>query len=173
MIYQFEDRVPVLPDEYYVAESATVIGDVTLGEQASIWCGAVLRGDLEPIIVGSRSNIQDNSVAHTSSGFPVVLGDDVTVGHNVTLHGCTVGNNCLIGMGAILLDGGEIGDNCIVAAGALVTEGQKIPGGSLVMRAPARVVRDLSEDEIASIRNFADIYVNLQARYAKSDIKPL
>ena len=169
MIYRFEGREPSLPEEYYVDPSATVIGDVTLGEQSSVWCGAVLRGDIEPIVIGARSNIQDNSVVHTSRGRPVILGDDVTVGHQVTLHGCKVGNTCLIGMGATLLDGCEIGDNCMVAAGALVTEGQKVPTGFLVMRAPARVVRELSDDEIARVRTFADRYVELQARYNVSD----
>lgn len=165
MIYQFEEREPELSDSGYVADSASVIGAVTLGEQSSIWFGAVLRGDLEPIVVGDRSNIQDNSVAHTSQGFPVILGEGVTVGHRVTLHGCTVGDNCLIGMGATLLDGCEIGENCIVGAGALVKQGQKIPAGSLAVGAPARVVRSLTAEDIASIENYSAIYVDLQARY--------
>lgn len=173
MMYQFENRKPALPEEYYVDASAVMIGDVVLGEQSSIWCGAVLRGDIEPILVGARSNIQDNSVAHTSEEYPVVLGDDVTVGHNVTLHGCNVGSNCLIGMGATLLDGSEVGDNCIVGAGALVKEGQKIPAGSLAVGSPARVIRALSEDDFKHIRHFADRYVDLQARYAKEGLKPL
>ncbi|MBT8046332.1 MAG: gamma carbonic anhydrase family protein, partial [Pontiella sp.] len=149
MIYQFEDRVPALPDEYYVADSATVIGDVTLHNQSSVWFGAVLRGDIEPIVVGERSNIQDNSVAHTSRNQPVMIGDDVTVGHKVMLHGCTVGNNCLIGMGAILLDGCEIGDNCIIGAGSLVGQKRKIPAGSLAIGTPAKVIRRLSEEDVS------------------------
>ncbi len=173
MIYQFEDRAPSLPEEYYVAENATVIGDVSLGEQSSIWCGAVLRGDIEPIIVGARSNIQDNSVAHTSRGQPVVLGEDVTVGHKVTLHGCKVGNNCLIGMGAILLDGCEIGDNCIIGAGALVAQHRKIPAGSLAVGSPGRVIRKLSQEDFSAIRSFAERYVALQARYRNGALKPL
>ena len=173
MIYQFEDHAPSLPEEYYVADSASVIGAVTLHNQASIWFGAVLRGDIEPIIVGERSNIQDNSVAHTSRNQPVILGDDVTVGHKVTLHGCTVGNNCLIGMGAILLDGCEIGDNCIIGAGSIIGMGKKIPPGSLAVGSPARVIRTLSEEDMINIRGFATRYVALQARYRAGALKPV
>jgi carbonic anhydrase/acetyltransferase-like protein (isoleucine patch superfamily) len=171
MIYQFEDRVPSLPEEFYVADSASVIGDVTLRNQASIWFGAVLRGDIEPIIVGERSNIQDNSVAHTSRNQPVILGDDVTVGHKVTLHGCTIGNNCLIGMGSILLDGCEIGDNCIIGAGSIIGMGKKIPPGSLAVGSPARVIRKLGEEDLVNIRGFAARYVALQIRYRAGALK--
>ncbi|WP_372807173.1 gamma carbonic anhydrase family protein, partial [Pontiella sp.] len=171
MIYRFEDRVPTLPTEYYVADSATLIGDVVLGEQASIWFGAVLRGDIEPIVVGKRSNIQDNSVAHTGKDAPTILGDDVTVGHQVTLHGCKVGNNCLIGMGAILLDGCEIGDNCIVGAGSLVGQGRVIPPGSLAIGSPARVIRTLSDGDIAKIRSYAARYVDKMNRYRNGAMK--
>ena len=171
MIYHFEDQEPSLPEEYYVADSASVIGAVTLHNQASIWFGAVLRGDIEPIIVGERSNIQDNSVAHTSRNQPVILGDDVTVGHKVTLHGCRVGNNCLIGMGAILLDGCEIGDNCIIGAGSIIGMGKKIPPGSLAVGSPARVIRTLSEEDLDHIRGFAARYVTLQTRYRAGALK--
>ncbi len=167
MIYQFEEHIPTLPEEYYVADTASVIGNVTLGNQSSIWFGVVLRGDIEPIRIGARSNIQDNSVAHTSNGLPVVVGDDVTVGHNVTLHGCTVGNNCLIGMGAILLDGSTVGDNCIVGAGALVKQGQEIPAGSMAVGSPARVIRRLSAEEIENLKGSAERYVDLLKRYNK------
>jgi carbonic anhydrase/acetyltransferase-like protein (isoleucine patch superfamily) len=165
MIYEFKGRRPVLPEEYYVADSASVIGDVVLGNQSSIWFGAVLRGDIEPITVGERSNIQDNSVAHTGKGKPVVIGTDTTVGHKVMLHACTVGNNCLIGMGAILLDGCCIGDNCIVGAGALIKQNQVIPDGSLAVGAPARVIRKLSDDEISNVRKYSERYVILQKEY--------
>lgn len=165
MIYKFEDRSPSLPEEYYVADSAAVIGDVILGHQSSVWFGAVLRGDIEPITLGERSNIQDNSVAHTSRGKPVVIGNDTTVGHKVMLHACTVGNNCLIGMGAILLDGCEVGDNCLIGAGSLVKQNQKIPAGSLVVGAPARAIRKLSDEEISDVRKYAERYVALQTRY--------
>lgn len=173
MIYRFEDHTPSLPKKYYVADSASVIGNVILHNQASIWFGAVLRGDIEPITLGERSNIQDNSVAHTGLGHPVIVGNDVTVGHQVTLHGCTVGNNCLIGMGAILLDGCEIGDNCIVGAGALVKQNQKVPCGSLAVGSPARVIRKLSAEEISDIREYAERYVALQARYQNGGITPV
>jgi carbonic anhydrase/acetyltransferase-like protein (isoleucine patch superfamily) len=171
MIYRFNDREPSLPAEYYVADNATVIGDVVLGEQSSIWFGAVLRGDIEPIIVGARSNIQDNSVAHTGKGAPTILGEDVTVGHKVTLHGCTIGNNCLIGMGSILLDGCEIGDNCIIGAGSIVAQNRKIPAGSLALGSPARVIRSLSEADIANIRTYADRYVIKMQQYRNGALK--
>ena len=156
-----------------MADSASVIGAVTLHNQASIWFGAVLRGDIEPIIVGERSNIQDNSVAHTSRNQPVILGDDVTVGHKVTLHGCRVGNNCLIGMGAILLDGCEIGDNCIIGAGSIIGMGKKIPPGSLAVGSPARVIRKLGEEDLDHIHGFAARYVALQTRYRAGALKPV
>ena len=173
MIYTFEDRVPSLPEEYYVAENATVIGDVVLGEQSSIWFGAVLRGDIEPIIVGARSNIQDNSVAHTGRGAPTLLGDDVTVGHNVTLHGCKIGNNCLIGMGSILLDGCEIGDNCIIGAGSIVAQNRIIPAGSLAVGSPARVIRSLSEEAVSNVRMYAVRYVEKMNQYRNGALKPI
>ncbi|HEY5621486.1 MAG TPA: gamma carbonic anhydrase family protein [Pontiella sp.] len=173
MIYRFKDREPSLPEEYYVADSASVIGDVVLGSQSSIWFGTVLRGDIEPIIIGDRSNIQDNSVAHTSRNQPVVLGDDVTVGHKVTLHGCRIGNNCLIGMGSILLDGCEIGDNCIIGAGSLVGQNRRIPAGSLAVGTPARVIRTLSEDAIADIRKYAERYIVKMIQYRNGGLTPL
>lgn len=173
MIYQFEDRIPFLPEEYYVADSAELIGDVRLGNQSSVWFGTVLRGDIEPIIVGERSNIQDNSVAHTSRNHPVILGDDVTVGHKVIMHGCTVGNNCLIGMGAILLDGCEVGENCIIGAGSMVGQGRKIAPGSLAVGTPAKVIRTLSEEDISNIRKYAERYVALHARYSNGALKRL
>lgn len=172
MIYTFEDREPSLPVAYFVADSAEVIGDVVLHEKTSIWFGAVLRGDIEPIIVGERSNIQDNSVAHTSKGNPVVLGSDVTVGHKVTLHGCKVGNNCLIGMGAILLDGCEIGDNCMVGAGSLVSVNKKIPAGSLVVGTPARVIRKLTDEDIAAVGRYAERYLIKMDQYRNGALKP-
>lgn len=173
MIYAYNERIPAIDESSYVAENATVIGDVVLGAQASVWFGVVLRGDIEPIQVGARSNIQDNSVAHTSNGYPVILGDDVTVGHKVTLHGCKIGNNCLIGMGAILLDGCEIGDNCFIGAGALVKQGQKIPDGSLVVGSPARVIRKLTQDDFKNIRRFSNRYVELVEAYTNGALRPI
>ena len=165
MILKFANRLPRLAEGSFVAPTATVVGDVALGEQSSVWFGAVLRGDIEPIVIGERSNIQDNSVAHTSRGFPVRVGRGATVGHRVTLHGCTVGDHCLVGMGAILLDGCEVGDHCLVGAGALVKQGQRIPPGHLAVGAPARAIRKLSEEEISNLREYAERYVALQARY--------
>jgi carbonic anhydrase/acetyltransferase-like protein (isoleucine patch superfamily) len=173
MIYPFEDHIPSLPEEYYVAENASVIGNVILKNQSSIWFGTVLRGDIEPITIGKRSNIQDNSVAHTGLGHPVVIGNNTTVGHKVMLHACTVGNNCLIGMGSILLDGCEIGDNCLIGAGSLVKQNQKIPAGSLAVGSPARVIRKLTPDDITDIRGYADRYVALQTRYRNGGMEPL
>ena len=173
MIYQYEERVPELPEEYFVAENATLIGDVVLGRQSSIWFGAVLRGDIEPVVIGARSNIQDNSVAHTGTGHPTVIGDGVTVGHQVVLHGCRVGNNCLIGMGSILLDGCEIGDNCIIGAGSLVAPGRSIEAGSMVVGRPARGIRRLTEAEIADIGRYADRYVENMRRYSGGMLRPL
>ncbi len=171
MIYRFENHTPALPEEYHVSESASVIGHVFLHNQSSVWFGAVLRGDIEPITLGERSNIQDNSVVHTGREHPVVVGSDVTVGHNVTLHGCTIGNNCLIGMGAILLDGCKIGDNCIVGAGSVVGQNRKIPSGSLAIGTPARVIRKLPEEEIFNIRAYAERYVALQKRYQNGGLE--
>ena len=165
MIFPFENQKPVLAADSFVAETAVLIGNVTLNNQASVWFGAVLRGDIEPIIVGARSNIQDNSVAHTSHGNPVVLGDDVSVGHIVNLHGCTVGNNCIIGMGVTLLDGCEIGDNCIIGANSLIPPRKKIPAGSLVMGSPGKVVRALSDEEIADITHNAEHYTDNYKKY--------
>jgi carbonic anhydrase/acetyltransferase-like protein (isoleucine patch superfamily) len=173
MIYKFEDHIPSLPEEYYVAENASVIGNVILKNQSSIWFGTVLRGDIEPITIGERSNIQDNSVAHTGLGHPVVIGNDTTVGHKVMLHACTVGNNCLIGMGSILLDGCEVGNNCLIGAGSLVKQNQKIPEGSLAVGSPARVIRKLTPDEITDIRGYADRYVALQQRYSNNALHPV
>lgn len=172
MIYQYEDIQPSLPQEYYVADNATVIGDVVLKNQASVWFGTVLRGDIEPIILGARSNIQDNSVAHTGKGAPTIIGDDVTVGHKVTLHGCTIGNNCLIGMGSILLDGCEIGDNCIIGAGSIIAQGKKVPSGSLAVGSPARVIRKLTEEDFVNIRSYAERYVENMRRYLGGIMKP-
>lgn len=168
MIYPFENQKPTLPNDGFVAENASIIGRVCLKEQTSIWFGAVLRGDIEPIEIGERSNIQDNSVVHTSEGAPVKIGHDVSVGHLVNLHGCTVGNCCIIGMGATLLDGCIIGDNCIVGANSLVAPGKVFPPGSLVIGAPARVARALTDEEIAGISANAAHYLDCYPKYTAS-----
>lgn len=165
MIYSFEDQTPKQDPDCFIAETAVVIGNVTLKNQSSIWFGAVLRGDIEPIEIGERTNIQDNSVVHTKHDAPVKIGNDVSVGHLVNLHGCTVGNNCVIGMGATLLDGCVIGDNCIIGANTLIPPNKTIPAGSLVIGSPGRIARPLTEEEIAGIKENADHYVQCYPKY--------
>lgn len=152
-------RSPEISDSAYVAPGATIIGDVTLGEQASVWPGCVLRGDINSIRIGDRSNVQDGTVVHLSDDYGVVVGDDVTIGHLAIIHACTIGNECLIGMGAVIMDGVEIGANCIVGARALVTPGTRIPPGSVVVGSPAKVTRPLSDEEQAGIGRWAAKYV--------------
>lgn len=167
-VYALGAHTPDLPaaGDFWIAPTAAVIGRVVLKTDASIWYGATLRGDNDPIIIGERSNIQDGSVIHTDLGSPVIVGDDVTVGHKVILHSCTVGNNSLIGMGAILLSNCVIGANCLIGAGALITENKVIPDGSLVVGSPGRVVRSLTEAEIARITASAAGYVANWRRHA-------
>ena len=150
-IYQFNDFKPTLAERTYVAPTAVLVGQVVLKAGANVWFGAVLRGDNEPITVGENSNIQENSVLHTDAGAPLSIGANVTVGHSVTLHGCTICDNSLIGMGAIVLNHATIGANSIVGAGALVTEGKTYPEGVLLVGSPAKVLRTLTEEEIARL----------------------
>ena len=145
--------------KFYVAPSADIVGDVTLGENSSVWYQAVIRGDSGPIVIGDNSNVQDGTVIHTGENCPVTVGDYVSIGHRAIIHGCTINDNCVIGMGAILLNGCVIGKNCMVGAGALVTQGTVIPDGSLVIGFPAKVKRPLTEDELLSLRKNADVYV--------------
>jgi carbonic anhydrase/acetyltransferase-like protein (isoleucine patch superfamily) len=160
MIHPFKDTKPQIHSSAWVTESAQVIGDVVIGEESSVWFNAVIRGDVNYIRIGKRTNIQDGCVLHVARRtLPLVIGDEVTVGHNVTLHACTIGNRCLIGMGAVVMDGAEVGENCIVGAGSLVTPGTKIPPGSMVMGSPARVKRSLTEEESRKIRDSAAHYV--------------
>ncbi len=156
---------PRLHPTAYVAFNATVIGDVTLAEESSVWYGAVLRGDINRIIVGARSNIQDCAVIHLANDFPAIVGERVTVGHSAIVHACTVDDEVLVGMGAIILDGAEIGARSIIGANALVTAGTKIPAGSLVLGSPAKVVRRLSRDEQANIKTWALKYVETAKRF--------
>ena len=144
---------------YYVAEGAVIKGNITIGEDSGIWYNATIRGDSNPIAIGSRTNVQDNAVVHVSSGYPVSIGNDVTIGHGAIVHGCTVGSNTLIGMGAIILNGAVVGKNSMVAAGALVTSNTVIPDGALYMGNPAKFRRMLSDEEIAANRENAKHYV--------------
>jgi carbonic anhydrase/acetyltransferase-like protein (isoleucine patch superfamily) len=168
-IYELDGQAPELPGvgEYYVADTAVLIGRVRLKREASVWFGAVLRGDNEWIELGERSQIQDNATLHTDPGFPLVIGSNCVIGHNVILHGCIVGDDSLIGMGAIMLNGAKVGRNCLVGAGALVTEGKTFPDNSLIVGAPARVIRSLDEKAAQMIRGGADIYVRRWKHYAK------
>lgn len=149
----------------FVAKGATVEGDVTLGENASVWFSCVLRGDIQSISVGANSNVQDGSVVHIADQYPTHIGEWVTIGHRAVVHACRIGNEVLVGMGAIILDGAEIGDQCIIGAGALVTQRKKIPAGSLVLGSPATVVRELTPEERADIRGWAERYVALSRAY--------
>lgn len=149
----------------FIADGAKVIGDVEISKNGSVWFNAVIRADSASVKIGECSNVQDNAVIHTSKDFGVQIGDNVTVGHGAIVHGCTVGNNVMIGMGAIVLDGAVIGENTIIGAGALVTQGKVIPSGSLAFGNPAKVVRNLSDEEIRSITNNAIAYVNKANNY--------
>lgn len=167
-IYSLDGKQPTLPGGfYYVSDSAQVIGNVILEEDAGIWFGAVLRGDNERITVGRGSNIQENCVLHTDIGFPMQIGTGCTIGHAAILHGCTIGNNSLVGMGATVLNGAKIGENCLIGAGALVTEGKVIPDNSLVLGSPAKVVKSLGEDVEAMLKLSAGHYVENAKRFSK------
>jgi carbonic anhydrase/acetyltransferase-like protein (isoleucine patch superfamily) len=157
---KFLRRQPRLGKSVYIAKTATVIGDVTLGAHSSVWYGAVLRGDINRIVVGHHSNVQDNAVLHLADDFPCVLGNWVTVGHSAVVHACKVGDECLVGMGAVILDGAVIGKQSIIGAKALVTQGTKIPPGSMVLGAPAKVVRKLTKEERAGLKWWAQKYVD-------------
>lgn len=168
-IYELDGQAPEFPADkkYWVAETAVLIGKVRLLTDASIWFGAVLRGDNEWIELGVRSQIQDNATLHTDPGFPITIGQDCVIGHKVMLHGCSVGNCSLIGMGAIVLNGARIGNNSLVGAGALVTEGKSFSDNSLIVGSPARAIRSLDEKAVAQIRAGADHYVQRSRHYAE------
>jgi carbonic anhydrase/acetyltransferase-like protein (isoleucine patch superfamily) len=165
-VYQLDTLTPHLADTAWVADSAQVIGNVELAEGASVWFGAILRGDNELMRIGKNSNVQDGSMLHSDPGFPLTLGENVTIGHQVMLHGCTVGDGSLIGIKAVVLNGAKIGKNCLVGAGALVTEGKEFPDGSMILGSPAKVVRELSPEQIAGLSRAAKHYVDNAQRYA-------
>jgi carbonic anhydrase/acetyltransferase-like protein (isoleucine patch superfamily) len=172
MIYSLGDRTPVLEGKgHFIAGNASVIGNVRLLDRASVWFNCVLRGDNELIEIGAGSNVQDGSVLHTDLGYPLTVGQDVTVGHKVMLHGCTIGNNSLIGIGSTILNGATVGENCLVGAHALITEGKSFADGSLILGSPAKVVRQLTAAEIAGISEAAQHYVANAVRFA-SELKP-
>jgi carbonic anhydrase/acetyltransferase-like protein (isoleucine patch superfamily) len=164
-VYQLGELSPDIAASAWVADSARVIGQVSLGDDASVWFGVVIRGDTERIAIGRGSNIQDNSVVHADAGFPVSVGEGVTVGHQAMLHGCTIGDHSLIGIQAVVLNGAKIGRHCLVGAGALVTEGQSFPDGSLILGTPARVVRQLSPEQMQGLEKSAAHYVENARRY--------
>lgn len=172
-VYALGDDVPSLGADVWVAESAEVIGHVELGDEASVWFGAVVRGDhREPIRIGARTNVQDGSVLHADPGKPLTLGDDVTVGHRVVLHGCTIGDGSLIGMGAVVLNNARIGQHCLVGAGAVITEGKSFPDGTLIVGSPAVVKRTLSPEEVQGLKVLAGRYV-ANARRFREGLRPL
>lgn len=166
-IYSLHGASAELPPEgeYWVAPDAALIGNVILEQMASVWFGAILRGDNEPIRIGARSNIQDGCVLHTDMGFPLVVGEECTVGHQAMLHGCTIGRNCLIGIGSTILNGARIGDNCIIGAHALIPEGKEIPENSLVVGVPGRVVRTIGAEDAAGINELHQQYIEKVRHY--------
>lgn len=169
-IYALDDVKPTLPESgnYWVADSATVLGNVILRENTSVWYGAVLRGDNDPIEIGENTNIQDGSILHTDVGCPLTIGRDVTVGHRVMLHGCTIGEESLIGIGSTILNRARIGKNCIIGAHSLIPEGKEIPDGALVMGAPGKVVRTLTPGQVEMIRLSAHHYVENWQRHRRA-----
>ena len=170
MIYSLGDKIPNFEGEHFIADSAVLIGSVVLGDCVNIWFNAVLRADTDFIIIGEHSNIQDGSVLHMDAGFPLTIGKNVTVGHKVMLHGCTIGDNSLIGMNAVVLNGAVIGKNCLIGANALVPEGKEIPEGSLVLGSPGKIVREVTPAEIDSFQSSADAYVQ-KSRLFREDLK--
>jgi carbonic anhydrase/acetyltransferase-like protein (isoleucine patch superfamily) len=169
-IYQLGDRVPVIPASCYIAPEAVIIGSVTLGERVTVLFGAVIRGDDEPIVIGDDSNVQDNAVLHTDPGCPLTIGKGVTIGHQVMLHGCTIGDGALIGVQAVVLNQAVIGKDCLVGAGAVVTEGKKFPDRTVIFGSPAKAAREVSEDNIMRMRMSAESYV-LRGRQYKPQLK--
>ncbi len=173
-IYSLSGHEPDLPPSgtYWIAPDAHVIGKVTLGADVGVWFGAVLRGDNEPITVGAATNIQEGAMLHTDPGYPVTIGQGCTIGHHAIVHGCSIGNNSLVGMGATVLNGAKIGNNCLVGANALVTEGKEFPDNSLIVGSPARAIRTLDDKAIEGLRRSAEKYVGNWQRFAR-DLKRL
>ncbi|GAD20769.1 transferase hexapeptide protein [Acidovorax sp. MR-S7] len=164
-LYELDGTAPQVAASAWVADSAQVMGNVSVGEDASVWFGTVVRGDCESIAIGAGSNVQDASVLHADVGKPLVIGERVTVGHQVMLHGCTIGDESLIGIGAIVLNGARIGKNCLVGAGSLVTEGKEFPDGSMILGSPAKAVRQLTPEQIEGLRQSAQHYIENARRF--------
>lgn len=171
-IYALDDKTPRMAESAWVADSAQVMGDVVMGDESSVWFGTIVRGDSETITLGRGVNVQDASVLHADPGVPLTLGDNVSVGHQVMLHGCTVGEGTLIGIGSVVLNHAKIGKNSLVGAGSLVTEGKEFPDGSMIMGRPAKVVRELSPEEIANLQRIAQHYKD-NARRFKAGLKKI
>lgn len=171
-LYALDGHEPQIDPDSWVAPDANLIGRIVVGQGASVWFGSTLRGDNEPIVVGPGSNVQENCVMHTDMGFPLTIGRDCTIGHKAMLHGCTIGDETLIGMGAVVLNGAKIGKNCLIGANALITEGKEIPDGSLVMGAPGKIVRQLDAQAIAGLRASAKHYQDNMRRF-RTGLKPL
>lgn len=171
-IFELDGTLPRLADSAWVADSAQLMGNVELADDSSVWFGVVIRGDTEVIRIGRGSNIQDLSVLHADIGMPLTVGEDVTVGHRAVLHGCTIGDGSLIGIGAVVLNGAKIGKGCLVGAGSLVTEGKEFPDGSMIMGSPAKVVRELSPEQIEGLRQSAKHYVENAHRF-KAGLKKI
>ncbi|UCH11289.1 MAG: gamma carbonic anhydrase family protein [Fidelibacterota bacterium] len=166
MIYPYNGAEPVIPASAFIAPSVDVIGDVILGEEASVWFGSVVRGDIHHIRIGARTNIQDNCTVHvTEHDYPTIVGDEVTVGHNVILHGCVIGDRCLIGMGAVVMDDVEVGSGSLIAGGAVLTPGTKVEGGSLYAGVPAKFRREVTAEEYQLIVDRAEEYVQMARVY--------
>ncbi len=170
-IYSLDGVRPDIADNAYVAPSAQIIGNVKMADHSSVWFGAVIRGDNDLIEIGARTNIQDNSVLHTDPGIPLTIGDGVIVGHRVMLHGCKIGENTLIGIGATILNGAEIGKNCIIGAHSLITEGKVIPDGSMVVGSPGRIIKSLTEQHFQMLRINSEVYVANAKRFNQNLIK--
>ncbi len=169
MLYQLQQRIPELRgDGHYIAPNAAVIGSVILETGSSVWFNAVLRGDNEPIHIGVNSNVQDGAVLHTDPGTPLTIGENVTIGHQAGIHGCTIGDNTLVGINAVIMNRAVIGKNCLIGANTLISEGKQIPDNSLVVGTPGRILRTLTDEEITAIRHNAEHYVKLAGHYQQS-----